>query len=173
MLKLYLLRHGKSAWDDPDIGDHARPLSQRGVADGPRMGRYMAQHGLKPDCVLSSDSVRTRETVALVLPELGTPEPRVEYDPELYLASAYGIAERLRAGAGEASCVMIVGHNPGMHALALALAGEGCSKGMQHLAVKYPTAALAVFEFDTDDWGEVSPGKGVLKAFVRPRDLAA
>lgn len=172
MLKLYLLRHAKSAWDDPDVGDHARPLSKRGVGDGPRMGRYMAQHELKPDCVLSSDSERTRETVALVLAELGTPAPQVVFDAELYLASSYGIVERLRAGAGDAKCVMIVGHNPGMHALALALAGEGCRKGMQELAVKYPTAALAVFEFDTDDWREVGPGKGVLKAFVRPRDLA-
>ena len=172
MLKLLLLRHAKSAWDDPDIGDHARTLSNRGVLAAPLMGRYMAENGLKPDLVLSSDSVRTRETVDLVLPELGGPAPKVVYDPELYLASAYGIVDRLRAGADDARCLMIVGHNPGMHALALALAGTGCRKGLQNLAVKFPTAALAVFEFEGDDWGQVVPGKGDLKAFIRPRDLA-
>ena len=59
-----------------------------------------------------------------------------------------------------------------MHALALALAGKGCEKGMQNLEEKFPTAALAVLEFDADDWRQVVPGKGDLKAFVRPRDLS-
>ena len=70
MLTLSLLRHAKSSWNNPSLADRDRPLAIRGVADAPLMGRAMTERGIDPDLVLCSSARRTRDTLALVLPEL-------------------------------------------------------------------------------------------------------
>jgi phosphohistidine phosphatase len=38
---------------------------------------------------------------------------------------------------------------------------------------KFPTAALAVIDFEAKAWSAIKPGKGTLAAFVTPKGLAA
>jgi len=171
MLTLSLLRHAKSNWDDADLSDHERPLAKRGTKNATEMGRYIADNGLRPELVVSSDSVRTRATVSLMLAELAAPPPEVIYDEKLYLARPATLIERLRKMGQGRSHVMLVGHNPGLHALALSLTGNGDRKALQKMAMKFPTAALAVIAFEGDDWAEAKPGAGTLEAFVTPREL--
>jgi phosphohistidine phosphatase len=66
---------------------------------------------------------------------------------------------------------MLVGHNPGMHELALALAGSGDAAGRKALADNLPTSALAVLDFAVDDWAEVAFRRGRLALFVTPKLL--
>ncbi len=172
MLTLLLFRHAKSDWGSPEQSDHERPLNKRGAKAAPVMGEYIAHHHLKPDHILCSDAVRTRATLALVLPELGTPAPHVTIDDALYLASAETILTRIRESAQPGDKrIMVIGHNPGLHGLALTLVGEGDTDGIKHLAMKFPTAALAILKFDTDDWDEIKPAKGHLEAFVTPKEI--
>jgi phosphohistidine phosphatase len=68
--------------------------------------------------------------------------------------------------------VMVVGHNPTMQTLVLALAGGGRRRGeLAQVQAKFPTGALATVTFDCA-WSEVAPGCARLTAFVRPKTLA-
>ena len=171
MLTLALLRHAKSGWDDPTLDDHERPLARRGTRDVPRIGAFMAANDLVPDLVLCSDAVRTRATLTLLLPAWAPRVPEIRYDKKLYLASPLGIREHLvRLGTGPA-LVMVIGHNPGLHVLALELAGRGNGKDLAALAEKYPTCALAVIDCETTNWGDLRPGRGTLRLLATPKRL--
>jgi phosphohistidine phosphatase len=171
MLTLSLLRHAKSSWDDASLEDFERPLAKRGEAAGPRIGAFMAEHGLVPDLILCSPAVRARQTIDLVLPHLAG-GPTVVYEDNLYLAASSVLLARLRRIEGKVHHVMIVGHDPGMQGLALELTGEGDAKMRQALAAKFPTAALAVIRFKAREWAKVQPAKGCLELFVTPKMLS-
>ncbi|RMH22993.1 MAG: histidine phosphatase family protein [Gemmatimonadetes bacterium] len=170
MKTLLLLRHAKSSWDEPSLDDFDRPLSARGRRDAPRIGRWIAEHELAPDLALVSPARRTRETWSLVEPELGKGDVRVEFDPALYLASPAEMLTAVRAAPEAAERLLVLAHNPGTQALALLLSsGDEAARRAMH--AKFPTAALAVLDFDVDRWLDAGPGGARLRAFVRPRDL--
>jgi phosphohistidine phosphatase len=170
MLTLSLLRHAKSSWSDARLKDFERPLNDRGETAAPRMGAFMARRGIKPELVLCSSAVRARQTLNLVLPRLkGAPE--LVYEDALYLASSVTMLRRLHKVGAEVGHVMIVGHDPGMHTLAVELAGSGRSDDLERLAEKFPTAGLAVLVFDVDAWPGVHWGGGRLQLFTAPKRL--
>jgi phosphohistidine phosphatase len=169
MLTLSLLRHAKSSWDDPRLDDHERPLAKRGVKDAPRVGAYMAEHDLRPDLVLCSGALRTRATLALVLAEWGGAAPETQYDDELYLAPPSVLLASLQAVEEDAPHILMIGHNPGMHALALELTGSGDRKLIAGLAKGFPTSALAVLSFELKDWSQLRAASGRLRHLVTPR----
>jgi phosphohistidine phosphatase len=170
MLTLSLFRHAKSNWDDAGVKDFDRPLAKRGQAAAPRMGAFMATRGLAPELILCSPAVRTRQTLDLALPSL--PDgPTVVYEEGLYLAAATLLLARLRRIDAKVRHAMIVGHDPGLHGLALELAGSGDAEEMQALAAKFPTAGLAVISFSVDEWASVGPGTGRLEVFMTPKRL--
>lgn len=172
MVKLLLLRHAKSEWSHAGLGDHERPLSKRGAKAAPVIANHIAKRNLKPDLILCSDAIRTRATLALILPELGTPPPSTLIDDKLYLASAETILDLVREHADPShQRIMVIGHNPGLQALALTLVGDGEKKSLRNLAIKFPTAGLAVLDFAEKDWSDIAPARGTLEEFVVPRDL--
>ena len=136
----------------------------------------MRRKGYRPALVLCSTSKRTRETLELLLPHLGS-SARIDYDRALYLAEWPRLLGEIRATPADASPLMLVGHNPGLEQLALALSLQPQSSAerarAESLAEKFPTAALAVLDFETSDWRDVKPGSGRLIDYVRPKDLAA
>jgi phosphohistidine phosphatase len=170
MLSLMLLRHAKSSWDDPALDDFDRPLAARGREAAARMGAYMARQGLAPDLILSSTAVRARQTLNLVLPHLAG-APHKAFADGLYLATPAQLLSRLRKVEPAATAVMIVGHNPGMHRLAVSLSGNGEARSLKALAAKFPTAALAVLTFDVGDWSGVATRGGHLADFMVPKRL--
>ncbi|WP_083567346.1 histidine phosphatase family protein [Hyphomicrobium sp. CS1GBMeth3] len=171
MLTLSLLRHAKSSWANPELDDHERPLAKRGVRAIPAVAKFIRQEKLRPDLVLCSDAMRTRATLALLLAELGPPTPRVIYDPDLYLAAPGAIRSALAKLNDTATHVLVVGHNPGLHALALELVGEADRKLLAAMAQEFPTAAYAVFSFDVASWKDVKSASGHLEHFTTPRRL--
>lgn len=170
-LTLLLLRHAKSGWDDPTREDIARPIAPRGVKAAPEMATHIAALGLVPDLVLCSSATRTRQTLALMLPQWPDAAPTVRTEETLYLAAASEIIDRIRSIPDGPRRVMIVGHNPGLHAAAMALAGTGRRHDITALASKFPTAALAVLTFAHAHWSAVRPTTGHLDRFVTPRTL--
>lgn len=183
MLTLTLFRHAKSSWDDPDIEDHERPLAKRGTLDAPRMARWLADwsadNGRPIDLIICSDAVRTRATIALAMPEITRrigkrppPQtPAIETDAALYLATPEVILERLAKVAAASRHVVVVGHNPGLHMLALALVGSGDGEAIAALAQKFPTSAIAIFESAAGAFGELRLASGKLAAFMTPKRL--
>lgn len=170
MKTVLLLRHAKSSWDAPATPDFLRPLAPRGRKAAPRMATYMARAGLVPDRVLCSSARRAVETWELVAPALGE-KVQVTVTEELYHASPARLLEMIRARPSDESMVLLIGHNPSFEDLALSLAGAGDSKALEALDRKYPTAALAVLEFDVGDWTGIREGGGYLKSLVLPKRL--
>jgi phosphohistidine phosphatase len=152
---VYLLRHAKSSWNDPELADIDRPLAPRGRKAAKKMARYLRDHDVRPELVLCSPAARARETLAAI----GEGEIR----PELYGASAAELLGVIQGLPDDASSVLLVGHNPGMEDLAGAFAplpGE-----------TFPTGALATFAFDCERWADVEPGGAELVDYVVPREL--
>jgi len=113
-------------------------------------------------------AVRARQTLDAVLSALPTPPP-VALEPELYLAPAGALLERLQALPAEADPVLLVGHNPGLENLVQGLAGRGEPEAAGRLREGLKTATLAVLECPA--WPELAPRSAQLTALVRPRDL--
>ncbi|MBV9532888.1 MAG: histidine phosphatase family protein, partial [Bradyrhizobium sp.] len=100
------------------------------------------------------------------------PKPQIEVVPELYGAEATQLLLSVRlASASDPKRLMLVGHNPGMHELALALTGGGDKASRQALADNLPTSGLVIFDFETDDWNDVAFRRGRLVLFVSPKLL--
>lgn len=168
MPHLILLRHAKSDWGDPTLGDYDRPLAARGQRAAPRVGQWLAKRKWRPDLALCSSAVRARETLDLVLPAL--PEaPEVRYLKSLYLASPSAMLRLLRRQPEETASIMVIAHNPGMENLARHLIGDQRSELGDQLAEKYPTAALA--HFKVPSWQNLGEEGAELRHFLRPRDL--
>jgi phosphohistidine phosphatase len=179
MRRLMLLRHAKTETDAPTGRDQDRRLDHRGHKDAARMGGWIGDHPPFPDTVLVSPAVRARETWDLAWEAMKdrVDAPEVEFVPELYGADPAQLLETIRtatvpAGPGNpVKHLMLVGHNPGMHELALMLMGSGDAASRQALADNLPTAGLAIFDFDVKDWGDVAYRRGKLVLFVSPRLL--
>ncbi len=171
MKTISLLRHAKSSWLDPGLADYDRPLSPRGRKAAAAMGRFMAGTGVRPDLILCSTAARTRETLEIVL-DAQPEKPRVDYRNDLYLATGAALLASLRALPDGIAHVMLIGHNPGLHALALDLYGAGERQAMLRLARKFPTGALARIAVDITHWRKLHVGEGRLETYVTPRMLA-
>ena len=159
MRTLLLLRHAKSSWGDVGLPDHERPLAPRGRIAAPAVGRFMFEEGLVPELVLCSTAVRTRETWALIEPELGG-GVHVEYEEGLYGASAGTLLYFVKSTPDDlhrGTCRRAI--------------GSGSEKAARRLAAKYPTAALAQLSCDADHWADITVGGCRLDRFVRPGDL--
>jgi phosphohistidine phosphatase len=168
MRTVFLLRHAKSSWSDPTLADIDRPLAPRGERAAERMAGYMRRKRIRPALVLCSPSVRTRRTLEAIEPSLGR-NCTVELVPPLYAASRLELFRQLQALPDFVASVMLIGHNPGLQELALALASRGAD--LPRLEEKLPTGALATLVADCESWAALKPGDAELVEYVVPRDL--
>ena len=168
--RLILLRHAKSAWDNPSLADFERPLSNRGRKAAPLIGAYLERKGLVPGLVLSSSANRAVETLDLASASWQT-KPAIRKLKSLYLAMPREMLRRVQAIGPEPDCVMLVGHNPGIADLANWLCSSGEIAQRASLSRKFPTGAVAVIEFDVQDWAEVDAETGALIDFATPKQI--
>jgi phosphohistidine phosphatase len=163
---LYLLRHLNSAPAAGEMEDHDRPLSSRGRQDGRALAVHLRRNGISPALVLCSSALRARETLDLLMPGFAAP-PLTAIDRDLYLAGATGLLRHLRQIEDGIASAMLIGHNPGLHELALRLAGED-SEPRRRLAGHFPTGALAIYEI-AGGWRDL--GSARLAAYAVPAEL--
>ncbi|MCB5181191.1 SixA phosphatase family protein [Streptomyces antimicrobicus] len=165
--RIAILRHAKADW--PDVPDHDRPLAERGRKDAPAVGLKLAATGIAFDLALCSTAARTRETWKLAVHELPQ-RPRTVYEERLYDASLGEIIALLNETSDEVGDLIVIGHNPGMHALADALTGSAEGDALARMNRSgFPTAALAVVTF-TGSWKTVEHGVGTLVDYWTPKD---
>ena len=170
MLRLLLLRHAKAAWP-PGILDVDRPLAQRGQEAALVMGNYLKRERLEPDLAIVSSARRTQETWERVQPILGEIEMRP--DGRIYEAPVGRLLEIVREVGPEIRTLLLIGHNPGFEELAKFLIGEGDMDSILRLGQKYPSAGLAVIDFQLASWGDVAKKTGRLERFVTPKLLGS
>jgi phosphohistidine phosphatase len=170
-MRLLLLRHAKAEKAAPGARDHERALNPRGRSDAPLIGSYIARHALIPDRVLVSTARRTRETfdgVVTAFPARST----VSFEERLYDAKAEAILAVIKETPSDAASLLVIGHNPGLHDLAMLLIASGDVEARERLNEGLPTSGLAVIDFAADDWRKLHRRGGRLERFVSPRTLA-
>lgn len=155
---LILARHAKAV-EDVGAGDHTRTLSARGLADAEALGAWLAEHAIVPQQVFCSTATRTRQTLGAISGNW----PTILRD-KMYLAGAGELLAQIQGADDNVECLMLVGHNPGMHGLLALLVNEYAhERDAERVAMKFPTAACAVLRLDAPRWNDVAPQSATLE----------
>lgn len=160
--RLILTRHAKSAWDDPTLADHDRPLNMRGRRSALALGDWIASRGYEPEEVLCSSALRTRETWQMAALATLEVRPQIRIEPGLYNAGPERMLAILRTASQPT--VMMLGHNPGIAEFAAMLPARA---PMDPDFRRYPASATLVVDFQIDNWDQIKPGQGSALDFVR------
>ncbi len=174
MKRLYLFRHAKAEAQAEGKDDKTRSLTERGQRDAARMAVHMRRMKYLPDYVMCSSSVRTRETLEYWSVAIAE-NPKTQFSDALYLAEPETMLSLIRRAPDTSKAMMVVAHNPGTEQIAVALLHEELKakeRGyVDAIEEKFPTASLAVIDFDAANWKSLKLTSGRLVDFVRPIDL--
>jgi phosphohistidine phosphatase len=168
MKTLHLLRHAKSSWKDPGLDDHDRPLSKRGRETAKSIAADLRRAKIAPDLVICSTALRARQTLDPIVQAIKP--PTVVLEKGIYEVAQEKIWKHLWKLPESADCVLLIGHNPGLHDLALALADADSGELVPPRGGKFPTGAMASFRFD-GAWKAMQPHSAVLLSFTRPKAM--
>jgi phosphohistidine phosphatase len=166
MSRLLLFRHAKARWAEPGARDFDRALEPSGRHDAAEIGKAMRRAGYLPALTICSTALRARETLEAAAGQWGAERPDIVFSDILYSGDAAGYLHVIREAAASAPA-LVIGHNPMIEDLAMALAGDGGAKARARLKAGFPTAGLAVLSFE-DGLGKAAPGNGYLEAFLVP-----
>jgi phosphohistidine phosphatase len=172
MRRLLLFRHAKAERALQGTEDRARVLIERGRKDAGKIGAYMAGHALTPDRVVMSPSARTQETWKYASAAF-KPAPAAQSVERLYDATAHAILSVIQDAPATAHTLLVIGHNPGLHELAIMLIASGDVEARERLREKLPTSGLIIVDFAFDDWSKLHPQSGRLERFVSPKTVEA
>lgn len=170
---LWLLRHAKAAPDPPPGGtDHDRPLAPRGRRDAAALGQRLGAGDLGfagtdlPAVVLCSTAIRTTETAERVTSRIPV---TIDRRRRLYYGSPADVLAELWTMDDLVRSVLVVGHNPTTHTLALDLLAPEDTGGRATLEARgFPTCALAVYRVGAARWRDVVAGTGTLVGYFTP-----
>lgn len=164
MQRLILMRHAEAERASANGGDRDRVLSTKGRHDAARMGQALAARGVRPDLALVSPATRTRQTWDLVHDALGDVD--VRSDNGLYNASPESLRRFVEAAEDQAGCLMLVGHNPGVHLLAVEYLIESAASPaiLDRMSGGFPPGAAALFTVDV-------AGRCAFEGYLQPADL--
>ena len=148
MRRLILFRHAKAEPRAAGEDDFDRPLAPRGREDAALVARAMAADGLAPDLALVSPARRTTET--WISARDAFPPARTALVPDLYDAAPEAIRAAIDAAADDCDTMIVVGHNPGAHEVAVELLIDASASAaeIERVAARFPTATAAVYAID-------------------------
>ncbi|NJN25640.1 MAG: histidine phosphatase family protein [Cyclobacteriaceae bacterium] len=164
MKKIFVVRHAKSSWDEPELEDFDRPLNKRGKKSAPEMGKRMQQRGIAPDLLISSPAKRAFATAKLIARELSISPEKIQKEPRFYEATIPDFVGVLQSLSDEVNTVMIFSHNPGLTDLVNYLSDAGI--------FNVPTCGIAEIDLDIAGWKELDKRKGRLVLFDYPKWIA-
>ena len=162
---LHLMRHAKSAWDQPGLSDRERELNKRGMRDAPRMGEALAQR-MAPMVITVSPARRAQLTLAGLCvgwPALAELPHRTEED--LYTFSADDLFNFIAAQDDGERRVFIIGHNPALTELINTLVGDD---NLYNL----PTAGYVELALAIDRWRDVQQACAMMPFSLFPKELS-
>jgi phosphohistidine phosphatase len=166
MKTLYLIRHAKSSWDDPEMDDFVRPLNDRGKKDVPRMGKRLKEKDLTPDLMISSPAIRALDTCKIIARILNYPTEKIKTDKRLYHASEeqlLKVVQELKDRPGdEEEIVLLFGHNPGLTDFANELLNENIDN--------IPTCGIVAANLNIKIWKDAKFGCGEMESFDFPKN---
>lgn len=170
MLELYVMRHAKSSWDNLQLPDHDRPLSDRGKRNAKKICEFFVKKQIKFDLVLVSSSIRTKKTLKILQKKLEKPK-KIITSKSLYLANENKIALKIKKIKKDYKKVLLINHEPSVTNLVNYLVKNKENSLFKLMNYKFPTAAFAKIVFDLDNWSKINDRTGLLKNFIRPKDI--
>jgi phosphohistidine phosphatase len=171
MRRLMLLRHSTAASAEPGASDHDRELTPEGRADAALVGAYLVNHSFRPDRIMVSSATRTRDSWRQIAAALRA-TPEAIFDRRIYNASSQVLFDVMAETPDNARAVLILGHNPGLHELAVHLIANGDIDIRERLRENFPTSGIAIIDFALDSWSKLHPRSGRLERFVSPKMIA-
>ena len=160
-IRLLICRHAKSSWQDAGLRDFDRPLNKRGERNATEMGHRLAQHGVRPDLIMTSPAVRAFATALHYARQLGIPPEQVRRNPAQYDASVPELLGLIHTVDSSVGTLMLVGHNPESTDLANTLAGLSIEN--------IPTCGIVALAFSRCAWMDLAAGSGTFLFFDYPK----
>ncbi len=160
MKKLYVIRHGKSDWGNPEVIDFNRQLNHRGLSDAPRIGKHLCNHHDNADIILSSPAKRAITTAKLIADQVNYPDTRIKTNENIYLANKESLLEIINSIDDQHNCAYIVGHNPGFSNLASYLIDDW---------IEMKTCCVAILVSNVKSWKHWSKGNAILEKYLSPK----
>lgn len=161
MKKLYLVRHAKSSWSNPELRDYDRPLNKRGLRDAPFMGKLIGKKGIKPELLITSTAKRALITAEYFADELGYKKEEIIRDENLYEAGVRDIIKVISELDNNIVTVMLFGHNPGLTELNNYISDKEIDN--------IPTSAVVSLILKTGQWNQIGEGTCRLEFFEYPK----
>lgn len=163
MKHLWLARHAKSDWGNAAASDFDRELNERGLMNAPAMGRWLAQHEVKPRVIVTSPARRALQTAELLAEGMGISEAFIFHEPRIYEAHTGALQEIIEESDDGIDGLMLVGHNPAMTQLLNILSGRQLGD--------LPTCSVASLTFDTKHWAQLGSSVAVSAEVWRPKEV--
>ncbi len=161
MKRLYLARHAKSSWKDPELEDFDRPLNKRGESDAPIMGQRLRKRKTEIDLIISSPAKRAKKTAEILAKPISIVPREIQWLESVYAAGSQTLLHIVRKIDNACQNVMLVGHNPGLTILAERLTGIKINN--------IPTCGIVAVDFEVDSWNSIRDAKGRLVFFDFPK----
>jgi len=163
MKKLYLIRHSKSSWDNPDLYDFDRPLNSRGKKDRYLMANFLKEHGIYPDFVLCSPSLRTKKSLKAYQEILDIKDKNIVFSDDLYESSARKLLNVLHTTHSMYDNVFLISHNPSLNELV-----DYLLNGFEE---NIPTSGIVGINVDISDWSMIDNTNCSLYLFTYPKQI--
>lgn len=162
MKKLFLVRHSKSAKDNPILTDFDRPLNFRGYKDARVFGAKLKKIIGQPELFISSPAVRAVSTAVIFADVFNVNSKKIILDKSLYESSVNDYLKVMKAIDNSYSSVMLFGHNPTITSLANNLT--------KPFTENIPTTGVTGIEFNIKQWKELVPASGKLFLYDFPKN---
>ncbi|MBS1613439.1 MAG: histidine phosphatase family protein [Bacteroidetes bacterium] len=161
--QLVLIRHTKSSWSDLSLSDFERPIKQDRVGDAEKMAKALHTLNLKPQHIICSAALRTRQTGEYFYKALDFDPAKVQFDKRIYECMPEDLYEVIRETDAEVTSLVVIGHNPALTYFTNYYSGKQ--------VIDMPTTGVAWLEFDTDNWDLDRYTPGQLKYMLKPKQL--
>jgi phosphohistidine phosphatase len=162
MKTLLLVRHAKSSWEQPGLGDFERPLNERGKKDAPEMAKRLKERGVEPDAFVSSPAKRAKRTARFFAEEFGVKKEDIKLVEDLYLATPGAFSDTVKNLDEEIKTVALFAHNPGITEFASSLTNVRVDD--------MPTCAVFAVQADTGTWAEFEKAEKKFLFFDYPKN---
>ena len=160
MKKLILIRHAKSDWSNPLLEDFLRPLNKRGERNAPFMAKILEKKYIKPDLIISSPSIRTKQTLEYFIKQLNYKD-EVRFQESIYEAPFENLLKVIKNIKNSYNKIFLVGHNPGLCDLINFL----LDKHFENI----PTCGIVEIDFNAKSWQDISKKNSNLVSFEYPK----
>lgn len=160
MKKLYLIRHAKASWDNPEHADHERPLTPLGETDAHSMAEQLKAAKVVPDLMITSGAKRAKHTSEIFAEVLSIPAKKIITDDHIYTGGVEELVNMLKKLDKKLDTVFIVGHNPSLTLLAHFLC-EG-------LRMTITTCGILSIGFDMQNWNDVVQSDSKFLEYLHP-----